>query len=105
MLEPDEVAQPKYWVPPWRGPNPVRDSALVIVWIVGWLVGAAAIIASWTLLDVAPRRLEALRMLGLAAVFLSSSAGMTYRRQKGVRLMLAVWLLLMVAAAVALAKS
>jgi hypothetical protein len=37
-----DVALPKKWVPPWRGPNPVRKTAALVLVTVTTVVGAWA---------------------------------------------------------------
>jgi hypothetical protein len=82
MPEPGEAAQAKKWVPPWRGPNPVRNTAAEVALTVALAVGGWAVIAgSISGRDSNPRS-PALRVIGSAVFWIVLSVwGALGRRQ------------------------
>jgi hypothetical protein len=68
MPDTEEGAPAKPWVQPWRGPNPIRVTALFVAWMVLVLVGGFTLVHGSSIAVEAPRRSTALVLFGLAAV-------------------------------------
>jgi hypothetical protein len=100
MPDPEAGAQAKKWVPPWRGPNPVRRVALgVAIWVT-MAVGSVVFVTGLT--PGGGNR----RTLGMAVLWVAASVSMLQGPQKKyARILLIVWVVLLLAAGYQLATS
>ena len=100
MPEPGQVAQTKKWVPPWRGPNPVRR---VVLGVAIWVTGAVGVVVFVTGLTPGDGNR---RTLGMAVLWVAASVSMLQGPKKKVaRILLIVWVVLLLAAGYQLATS
>jgi peptidoglycan/LPS O-acetylase OafA/YrhL len=101
-----DSAQARKWVLPWRGPNPVRKTAVLVTVTITTIVGFWAFIAgSMSARDANPRS-SALRLFGMAVAWVGATVRMgPWPNKKLNRGALVLWVVILLVAGYQLATS